>query len=261
MIMGKGNIMKKKGICIIALLLICTNIMTVSAADVNMTEEEKVYQEYKDDEQYQKMVDDYGEAYGETFLENVVKSRLNSNISIMSGGGNECYQTVKNIMQTKDYNCGSTTTLQTLYGLNSASNILGIGDAARISSLDTKYNVESQGCMIVYQIVDALNKYNNGNQTYIYKEASGMTLNQFEDNVATSLTNCKPVVLHAVTTKLDYYYGRESFHYLSLDYINRTSDTVRIVDCNNKSAYYGVHYVPLSQAYDTIHRSDRYLIY
>ena len=71
------------------------------------------------------------------------------------------------------------------------------------------------------------------------------------------------MVLHARTKYLSYYKGKNSGHYLSLDYVNRTSDMVRIVDCNYNSTYYGIHRdIPLLEAYNTIHEeSDRYLIY
>lgn len=241
-------------------ILVNINVLPVMAAEVNDSEKEEVYQEYKSDEQYQMMEAEYGEAYADAFLDDVVRSR--NAIMTRGGGGNECYQYVTNIMQTKTYNCGSTTTLQTLYGLNSASAVTGSTNTDKISTLDKEYNVDSQGNMMVYQVVNALNKYNKGNQTYIYAEATNMTIAQFENNIANSLTGCKPVILHAKTNYLSYYGGKSSGHYISLDYVNRTTDKVRLVDCNYNSSYYGVHQVPLSEAYNSIHaESGRYLIY
>jgi len=208
------------------------------------------------------MVEAYGVAYGEKFLTDVTNSKLTSTL-LRSGGGNECYQYVTNVMQTTTNNCGSTSTLQTLYGLNSASTVSGSTNAAKIATLDAEYNVASQGSMMVYQVRDALNKYLIGNKSYIYALGSGMTIDQFETNIANSLTYGKPVVLHARTGYLTYYGGKNLKHYLSLDYVNRTSDTVRIVDCNYDSTYYGIHNnVTLLDAYNTIHaESGRYLIY
>lgn len=255
------ELMKKKLISILsaAVILANVNILPVLAAEIDPAKE-AVYQEYKTDEQYQMMAAEYGEAYADAFLENVVESR--NAVMPRGGGGNECYQHVTNIKQTKTYNCGSTTTLQTLYGLNSASAVTGSTDTAKIGTLDKEYNVDSQGSMMVYQVVNALNKYNKGNQKYIYAAASNMTIDQFENNIANSLTGCKPVILHAKTNYLSYYGGKSSGHYISLDYVNRTTDKVRLVDCNYNSSYYGVHQVPLSEAYNSIHaESGRYLIY
>ncbi|MCI5620496.1 MAG: hypothetical protein MR355_02865 [Lachnospiraceae bacterium] len=84
----------------------------------------------------------------------------------------------------------------------------------------------------------------------------------FENNIANSLTNSRPIVLHARTEYLTYYGGKSSGHYLSLDYVNRTSDLVRIVDCNYNGTYYGIHTnVSLSEAYAAISASGRYYIY
>ncbi len=132
-----------------------------------------------------------------------------------------------------------------------------------IPSLDAEYNVDNQKFAYVYQVVNALNKYNKYNQKYIYASGATMSLNTFENNVANSLTACRPVILHARTEHITYYGGHSSGHYISLDYINRTTDMVRLVDCNYSNVYYGIHSnVDLSDAYDSIASSSgRYLIY
>ena len=61
---------------------------------------DSVYQEYKNDKQFQMMVQDYGEDYGREFLRNVLKNRWQ--MILMGGGGNDCYQYVKNIRQTTE---------------------------------------------------------------------------------------------------------------------------------------------------------------
>lgn len=260
--------MKKKMLTVIVLsLFLVGESVNVNAANINVDDKnqvlfEQAYEEYKNDEEYLRMKRDLGEEYATQFLWDVVENSYATNKQ-RGGSGNECYQFVKNIMQTKNYNCGSTTTLQTLYGLNSASKVNGTTDKEKIATLDAEYNVDSQGSMYVYQVTNALNKYNSGNQTYVYKKGTNMTLAGFEENVANSLTYCKPVILHARTKYLSYYGGKVSGHYISVDYINRTTDKVRLVDCNNNSSYYGIHNsVPLSEAYATISaESDRYLIY
>lgn len=223
---------------------------------------ETIYEEYKDDEQYNLMRNEYGEEYAKAFLKNVLNSRIESGISTVGGGGNECYQYVKNIKQTTGYNCGSTTVLQTLYGLNNQGNVSGSSDVDKIATLDNEYNVQGQGSLIVYQATNALNKYKSGTSKYVYVQGSNLDISTFESYVATSLTYCKPVILHARTAHIGYYNNHKSGHYISLDYINRTTDMVRLVDCNNNDLYYGIHYVSLSEAFNSINKdAGRYLIY
>lgn len=250
-------------------IFMVTVLLTVNSSNVFAAEEqsdlnlESIYEEYKDDEQYQLMRNEYGEEYAETFLTDVLNSRIESSIVPYGGGGNECYQYVKNIKQTENYNCGTTSVLQTLYALNSQGNVSGSSDADKIATLDKQYNVNSKDGTIVAYAVNALNTYNSGNARYVCVLGSSIPNEAtFESYVATSLTNCKPVLLHAITGHIGYYGGRSFRHYLSLDYINRTTDMVRIVDCNKNDAYYGIHYVELSEAYSSIHSdSGRYLIY
>ncbi|MBQ7942973.1 MAG: hypothetical protein IJ326_02800 [Lachnospiraceae bacterium] len=252
--------MYKKIIGIVLIMCIMGNASVVNAAEYTLTEKEEIYKEYQNDEQFCMMLQEYGEEYAEEFIEDVLNSRYRK--MMRGGGGNECYQYVTNIKQTKTYNCGTTTALQTLYGLGSAGNVPGEDNSAKISTLDAKYNVDGQGHLIVYQLRNALNEYNKGSQRYIYEVGKNMTINTFEDNIARSLTNCKPVVLHAKTKYLTYYGGKDLNHYLSVDYINRTTDKVRIVDCNYNPEYYGVHIVTLEEAYNTINaETNRYMIY
>ncbi|MGN0375961.1 MAG: hypothetical protein ACI4EN_10725 [Butyrivibrio sp.] len=177
------------------------------------------------------------------------------------GGGNECYQYVDNIRQTKTYNCGSTTVLQTLYGMGYEDNVPGNTNTEKIQYLDQVYNVDLLGQADVNYMVNALNDNIPGLTTYSKTYIStNVTIVNFEQLIATSLTNGKPVVVVASdTSKLTYYNGNSYGHYLSVDYINRTTDTVRIVDCHFNSAYYGVHYVDLQELYDATCRG--WLIY
>lgn len=220
------------------------------------------WNDYAYTDEFKRMLDDYGEVYARQFIEDVV-SRKRTDSLLRGGGGNICYQYVKNIKQTKTYNCGSATVIQTLYGLNSAGNVSGNSDSSKISFIDAKYNVDSQRSLYVYQVVDALNTYKpSGTGRYIYEMGSSVTERQFLNNIADSLTYCKPVVLHAQTQKISYYNGHKSGHYISLDYVDRTNRVVRLVDCNYNSSYYGVHgNVSVSDAYNAVSESGRYYIY
>ncbi len=76
-----------------AVVLLFTNASIVFAAEnPTVPDLESIYEEYKDDEQFKLMRSEYGEEYAETFLEDVLKSRIESGIAPAGGGGNECYQ-------------------------------------------------------------------------------------------------------------------------------------------------------------------------
>ncbi len=216
-----------------------------------------VQEEYQDDEQYQKMVEDFGEEYGRQFCGDVLRARREE--LLRGGGGNICYQYVTNIMQNKTYNCGSASVLQNLYGLGTAGNVPGTSNNEKMNAIDAAYNVDAQGCLMVYQVRDALNTYSG--RSYIYEEGSTMTQAAFADKVAASLTNARPVILHAETQYIWYYGGEALGHYISLDYINRSTQTVRLVDCNYMQEFYGVHDdVTVAEAYMAISGGGRYII-
>ncbi|MGN0375986.1 MAG: hypothetical protein ACI4EN_10850 [Butyrivibrio sp.] len=178
------------------------------------------------------------------------------------GGGNECYQYVKNIQQPNNYSCGMTNVLQALYGMGYQNNVPGNTDEAKIQTLNIEYNVNTQGFTYVYQIRDALNKYISSITTYSYTEMTHIDMIDFEQMIATSLTNGKPFILQANTASLNYYNGVSNDHFLCIDYINRTTDIVRIVDCHSNSAYYGIHYVTLQEAYNAVISSyGKYIIH
>lgn len=247
------------------ILITMTVSYDIKASNSNykeISEEEfnEVYEEYKNDPQYQMMLESYGQDYANEFINNVIRNR-NNELILRGGGGNDCYQHVKNIKQTKTYNCGTTTVLQTLYGLGSESQVVGNTDSAKIATLDSEYNVDANGFIYVYQITNALNKYLIGNKTYVYTVGNSMSISQFESKIAESLTYGKPIVLHARTQYFDYYEGAEYGHYISLDQINRTSDMVRVVDCHFNDDYYGIHYVTLAEAYNSLNSKWQYLIH
>ena len=263
----KGKLMNV--ISFVLVVCFCTELVYAESYTDEISYEE-VYTMYKDDPQFLSMKADYGDEYAEEFLNDVLE-RLNQKNVSRGGGGNVCYEYVKNIQQTETYNCGMTTVLQTLYGLDSADSVPGDSDAEKIEYLDEQYNVDEQGSTYVYQVRNALNKYNEWNSTYIYLKANNIASPQhLLGYIADSLTYCKPVILHANTKGLKYYDGKESGHYISVDYIDRTTQKARVVDCNYDDEYYGIHNdVSIEELYECIVPKDedgdvkeyRYLIY
>lgn len=220
--------------------------------------------QYYNDPQFIDMVKNKGDEYGEEFIQNAIEF-YRPKIQTRGGGGGYCYQSVPAIRQTKGYNCGSATTLQTLYGLNSEDKVPGNTDAEKIKYIDDKYDVDGQGTLIVWQIMEFLNLKNKGNQEYIYTKGDTQISGEYEFacSVANSLTNCKPVILHTYTRYISYYGGDNYKHYISLDRIDRNANTVRLVDCHTDDDYFGYHYgVSISDAYDAISKvPGRYVIW
>lgn len=249
---------------LVLLLSLLFSFVLVSAYEKehysNSTIYRRILAEYKNDKQFQLMKKKYGQHYANNFLKNVYDKTLKEQEK--GGGGNYCYAKVKNIRQTKNYNCGPTTVLQTLYGLNSEDAVLGNSDAKKIATIENEYGVGQSG-MMVYQIVDALNKYNLGYGSYSYVIGSHISRGAFVDKVANALTHGRPVVLHALTGSLDYYGGKNLRHYLSIEAIDRIAGTIDIVDCNYKNEFFGRHRVKIDDAYECINSTteDRYLIY
>lgn len=76
--------MKKIRIIVLAFVLVFVNNMSVIAAETQSMGDnkdyndayEEAYEEYKNDDQFKKMVVDYGIKYGEEFLDNVSKNKI-----------------------------------------------------------------------------------------------------------------------------------------------------------------------------------------
>lgn len=193
--------------------------------------------------------------------ENIVADTNNKDIT-RGGSGDLCYEHVKNIKQTESYNCGPTTVLQSLYGMDSAGQVAGSTDEAKIATLEDACKTSSAIGTYVYKMVEVLNEYNIYGRVYQYTLGSSFgSIHSFKNCIATSLTCGKPVVLHADTYYLAYYNGNSYGHYLSLDVYDRRTETVRIVDCNYMTDYYGIHTVSVEEAYNCISASGRYLIH
>ena len=249
--------MKKMMAVGLCLFLCMSNTVAVNAAEYKDPRIQEIYEEYKDLKEFQLMREEYGQEYTDDFLEAVLESRL---AELQRGGmGDVCYQYVKNLKQTETYNCGPATILQTLHGIGCADAVSGSNDDEKVNNLTKECKSDSNGTM-VYIVTNVLNSYCN--KGYIYEVCTNMAMDTFEAKIAASLTAGRPVLLHAKTGGFKYYGGKNSGHYISLDYINRTTKMVRVVDCNWDDKYYGVHEVTLEEAYKSVHEeSGRFIIH
>lgn len=269
------NCMRKKLIALILAVVSIATSIPVNIYATDNTEElirQQVLSEYQNDYMYQLMVNNNPEAADE-YIDTIVEQKMinastpstyayNYNHSILY-----CY--VTHVTQSTPTNCSAATVLQTMYGLGLANTIYGSGVDAKQSTL---YNMqtdphpgirleESDSEPLVYEIVDYLNDNLSSNK-YDYKLGSTYTLAAFSSKVGNSLYYDRPVILHAKTGSFEYYDGENLGHYLSLDYYNAISGTVRIVDCNYMVEFGGEHpNIPIEQAWRSVHDSSgRYFI-
>lgn len=171
-------------------------------------------------------------------------------------GNAACY--VKLVPQIKTWWCGYATTLQTIYGLGLQGTVVGSTDAQKQTTIANEMG-NPNDTAYVYKIVNYLNSKLSSSK-YYYTLGSGQTKQSFATLIGLSLMRNRPVVLHARTGSLPYYNGLDLYHYLSVDAINVTGDSVRIVDCHYNVPYQGVHYVNIDQALRTVSPAGRYII-
>lgn len=194
-------------------------------------------------------------------IDQITKNRINdSGIKMRSGSMGEAFVSNVQVCPQRDqsYTCGYATTLQTMYGLNLEGTITG--NTKHEKELTIERAMGNYGSSaIVYKIRNYLNAA-AGASSYQYYEGSTLSESGFANKVAYSLMVNKPVILHAKTGSLNYYNGKNIGHYLSISYINQYTNTVKIVDCNNDTGLGGEHYVPISQAFNTVNIAGRYVI-
>ncbi|MBQ6230681.1 MAG: hypothetical protein IJJ74_06145 [Eubacterium sp.] len=274
------RIIKNVKLCgaIIAMLLIVMSEKAVVFADESEpTEEEldmfqKILDYYESDPEFEKMYENNPDRAYEYIWKLVYDKLQNDNANSLrytNSYGTVAYCTVPVKTQSTNSNCSAATLLQTMYGLGKQGNIYGTIDAAKMSTLYNYYNdptapgARQQGglndSLLAYEIADYLDNQITI-RLYSYYQGANMLYSTFKNKVWDSLVYNRPVLLHAVTDTLPYYNGNTYYHYLSVDYYDKSADTMRIKDCHYDSTYGGSHIVTTYQAYGTIHRQGRYLI-
>jgi len=166
------------------------------------------------------------------------------------------------ITQSLTNNCGSASTLQTLYGLGKQNAISGSTDTAKQTTLNgsSYLNLGNDGIM-VYRIADLLNsaaiKVGIG---YAYVDGSTLSATQIQNLIWDSLAKNKPVILHARTQYLNYYNGHQSGHYIVVYGLDKYNGRVALADCNYNSAFGGFRTASINEVKAAL-PAGRYLIY
>ncbi|MCI8432076.1 MAG: hypothetical protein HFH83_02620 [Lachnospiraceae bacterium] len=219
------------------------------------------------DPEFYREAEDKGLSFDELLREKAIstyltRKRLGIPAIVPFGVGNngQClYTNVPLIQQTESYNCGPTAALQVLYGMGCQNQVYGQTDADKISSLEEDSGTDSSGTM-VYRLTNTLNKYTT-RVNYEYVLGSGMTMDEFQKKVETSLFYDTAPILHARTEYLEYYSGHRSGHYIAVREIDKTTGKIRLQDCNKNNKFFGQHVVSIEEAFKTINEENsRYLI-
>lgn len=164
------------------------------------------------------------------------------------------------IRQTNEYNCGPTSALQALYGAGVANNVSGSTYSEKIDTLQTLSKTDTTGT-IVDNLRVALNTYLSSS-TYVWTQGINMNLDTFGTNVISSLSKNRPPLLHSLTSSFDYYNGKNFRHYIAIYSANKATGAVTVNDCHINDPYYGLHYVNMNQAYNSItQQSGRCLLH
>ncbi len=160
--------------------------------------------------------------------------------------------------------------LQTMYGLGKEDNIVGATNAQKQATLYNKTThatapgarmSNSSGSLIVYDITVYLNKQISSRK-YQYTLGANLSLPEFKNIVWDSLLYNRPIMLLVDTEEFDYYKGKAIDHYVSLDYYNKSSETIRIKDCNYDLTYGGTHTgVSIEEAYEAISKGGYIIAY
>ena len=158
------------------------------------------------------------------------------------------------VMQPNDNTCGPASAYIALYGCGVAGSISGANVQAKINTLATAMQTNSNGT-IVNKIANVMNNYLT-NKLYTCTLCTGTAI--FSDYVYSSLSNGRIPILHAKTTSLPYYNGNTIYHYIAVQAYDGPNLTLTLYDCNNNSTYYGIHSVPFLAAYNSV--AGRYLI-
>ncbi|MBQ8412522.1 MAG: hypothetical protein IJX12_02810 [Lachnospiraceae bacterium] len=269
--------MKKRILILSAIFSVLLFNTAVFAEESTKTEEEireEILENYAEDPEYNKMVA-YSPELAEEYIDMLVQDRMGEQYQIEPTAtdtyGTIAYCTVPVIEQSTTTNCSAATLLQTMYGLGKQSSVSGSTYAQKQSTLyNYTTNSSAPGARIestpgtslwVYEITLYLNSHLSS-YSYEYRLGENMGFEQFKTYIWDSLVHNRPVMLHANTKYLSYYNNTELYHYLSLDYYDRSRGIVTIKDCNYDDAYGGSHSaVPVLEAYYAINKtSGRYLI-
>lgn len=247
----------------------CINEVDLSLLKENI--EQKVRNQYMNDPQYIMDIQENGQIHGEEMLNRIIDSKLkrilnnSSDIGIQAGNGRLFYvPNLKNIQQSETWSCGAACILQALYGYGVAGKVSGTTDKEKEYTIIDDAEANGKG-LIVYRVRNVLNKYTDAG--YIYERGEDMTLSEFGYNLVFSIMWDLAPLLHAKTGSLEYYDGKDLGHYLTVSFIswgsNQTIEDaiVTVNDPNWDDKYFGNFDVTLEEAYGTVNRTGRYVIY
>lgn len=163
------------------------------------------------------------------------------------------------VQQLNSYSCGPASAYMAIDGWGETGSIYGSSTEEKLRELASEMGTDRSGTY-VYRVTNGLNLYTT-DYDYSYYLGQTMTEQEFRIYTFNSLSYGRAPLLHARTALLSYYNGHNSGHYITVTEFDYGTEQVRLHDPNYNDAYYGIHYVPYTEAYDSINvESNRYYI-
>lgn len=229
--------------------------------------EKDVRDMYRNDKEFQMMVNEYGPKAGEEMIQMMVDSKLEKSAGArMIAPTAVLFDTASVdaplIKQINSYYCGPANALQVIYSLGKEGSVSGSTDSSKQSTLGSNMGTASGVGTYVYKMRNELNKYVSSNQFSYIQVKGNLSYSDFLQGTFGSLANDRAPILHAKTQFLSYYNGYSTGHYITIQSVHGPSETCTLLDTNPNAKYYGYQNVPVSEAFDAVGAlSGRYLIY
>lgn len=177
-------------------------------------------------------------------IDNIAISKVEPKYAIYQG----VRAPVPSIRQPWNNSCGPTSTLQVLKSF---------GFSYTHDKIAASMGVTQNGSFTpsADAIMEILNRDNLG---YKYVPASALTKDEFRKIVITSLAVDGPIILQTQPKYLPYYPSTSTTgHYIVAQEFNMATNTFELNDCHYDDRYFGLHYVSLQEAYDSVHNYSR----
>ena len=163
------------------------------------------------------------------------------------------------VIQPDNDTCGPASAYMALKGCGVASYISGNTTEDKIHTLAIQMSTTSDGTSVP-NLRNGMNYYLS-TKLYSSTLCTNMSLYTFKNKIYYSLSNGRIVILHAKTNYLGYYNGHSFWHYIAVQACDEGQFNLTLYDSNKNLSYYGIHTVPASEAYNSIHAvAGRYII-
>lgn len=231
-----------------------------SEYDSELTEriEEEIRTEYVDDPEYQKYVEEFDEVAIEIMILTSVKNKLDkmTENTLRSSTSTYAWVVAPNVNQDLYYYCGPASALQAIAGWGGY--VAGSTNRKKMDVLANKMGTTTDGTSYT-AVAAVLNQYAS-NYPYGYKKGSSMDVDEFLNTCYNSLSDDYAPIINCYTGDLPYYKGHDTGHFITISGADLSTEKVRLVDPNYRTAYFGIRTLSADDVFDSINYSNRRLI-